>query len=91
MANASFVGEAQLNGELYRIDWYPGVVLSDSKTPVFGEVFELKSADHLSELDAYEGSEYRRVIDKTSTGLVWVWEYQRETASLERLESGRWT
>jgi pyruvate carboxylase len=38
-----FVGDATVNGDLYNLDTYPGLVLSsDAHSIVYGEVYELK-------------------------------------------------
>jgi gamma-glutamylcyclotransferase (GGCT)/AIG2-like uncharacterized protein YtfP len=66
-----FIGEAQAQGELYQIEYYPGFI--DSHGPddiVFGEVFKLHSAEAFKTLDDYEGCspkypeprEYSRII-----------------------------
>lgn len=69
-----FVGDATVNGDLYNLDTYPGLVLSsDAHSIVYGEVYELKpelAARVLAILDDYEGCgasdpiphEYRRKL-----------------------------
>jgi gamma-glutamylcyclotransferase (GGCT)/AIG2-like uncharacterized protein YtfP len=71
---AESLGPAVLQGRLYRISWYPGVLESaDAADLVHGEVYRLHDAERsLSWLDEYEGihvgassvaapDEYRRV------------------------------
>jgi gamma-glutamylcyclotransferase (GGCT)/AIG2-like uncharacterized protein YtfP len=53
---AQLVGPATVQGRLYRVSWYPGVVLSDEPAAqVHGEIYRLGNpADALIWLDAYE-------------------------------------
>jgi gamma-glutamylcyclotransferase (GGCT)/AIG2-like uncharacterized protein YtfP len=54
--NADLIGKAWFQGKLYKIDDYPGAVLSDnSEDKVFGEVYCLHHAETLLPvLDRYE-------------------------------------
>ena len=86
MAGGLFLGEATVRGRLYKIDWYPGLVLDPAGDPIPGEIFEV-GAEQLAALDEFEGvsatevegSEYRRVetIAQRQEGpmSVWVWEW----------------
>jgi gamma-glutamylcyclotransferase (GGCT)/AIG2-like uncharacterized protein YtfP len=51
------LGPARLQGRLYQVDWYPGVVLSDDTADiVHGEAYRLIApAASLAWLDEYEG------------------------------------
>lgn len=51
------LGPARLQGRLYKVDWYPGVVRSDDAADiVHGEVYRLTApASSLAWLDEYEG------------------------------------
>ncbi|MFC4994509.1 gamma-glutamylcyclotransferase family protein [Rubritalea tangerina] len=94
MASASFVSTAIAHGNLYCVDWYPGLVLSNSGRAVIGEVYTVDE-NTLAQLDAYEGEEYRRVLSAVeledgSVAEVWVWEYVREVSSLTLIASGDW-
>lgn len=68
MDGAGFVGEARVRGRLYRISWYPGLVLDPTAGWVDGEIWEV-TAEQLRALDEFEGLpegeregvEYRRV------------------------------
>ena len=53
---ARLVGEATVEGRLYSLGRYPGLVeAADSPYPVYGEVYDLKTpASSLEWLDAYE-------------------------------------
>jgi gamma-glutamylcyclotransferase (GGCT)/AIG2-like uncharacterized protein YtfP len=54
---ADLVGSGRVNGRLYRVSWYPGVVLSHQPDDnVHGEVYGLRApAETITWLDAYEG------------------------------------
>jgi len=96
-------GPAQVGGaSLVRIDWYPGLVLSDGGA-VHGELYELDEIDVLlHELDAYEDfvgydradSLYRRslVTAVTSGGseLAWTYIYLGDPSAFPLISSGRW-
>lgn len=67
---ADIVGEwteASVRGTLYEEGWgaaqgYPGMVLDNSESIVEGFVFaSIDLPDHWARLDAFEGSEYKRV------------------------------
>lgn len=94
MAGAVLVASASVRGRLYRIDWYPGVVLDADAGSVTGEVYEVDDA-LLAALDEYEGSEYRRVETTTVlsdggevTALIWEW--RRAVDESRRIEGGDW-
>ena len=102
MAGAEFVAAGTITGRMYRIDWYPGLVLDDVGDEIHGEVFSV-SPDQLSHLDVFEGlsageiegSEYRRVqttvVQKDSRTLTaWVWEWLGLTDESQRLADGDW-
>jgi gamma-glutamylcyclotransferase (GGCT)/AIG2-like uncharacterized protein YtfP len=86
MEGGSFLGEATVRGRLYKIDWYPGLVLDPAGDPIPGEIFEV-SPEQLAALDEFEGvsaaevegNEYRRVetVAQLPQGpmTVWVWEW----------------
>lgn len=93
MSSARYLFSATANGELYQVQWYPGIVLNGS-TEVLGEVYEVDEKI-LSELDTYEGSEYRRVTSLVTDANdikheVWVYEYLEDTKNLQRIPSGNW-
>jgi gamma-glutamylcyclotransferase (GGCT)/AIG2-like uncharacterized protein YtfP len=70
---AHLVGPATVQGRLYRVSWYPGVVLSDDPaSQVHGEVYRLSNpAGALDWLDAYES------ITPGPTGVAANDEYER--------------
>jgi len=68
MEGAEFVRKGLVRGRLYRVDWYPGLVLDDQADWVAGEFWRIHERK-LHELDAFEGlrqgesegDEYRRI------------------------------
>ncbi len=101
MDGAEFVGPATVRGVLYRISWYPGLVL-DGDGRVCGEVYRvgpelLRALDDFEGLAAgeIEGSEYRRVRVEALAGdgeelEVWVYEWKGAFDENERIQSGDW-
>ncbi len=86
MSGADFVADGVVRGKIYRIAWYPGLVLGE-EGEVRGEVYSV-DAGQLLELDTFEGlsageiegSEYRRVKTVVhrrggSTLAAWAWEW----------------
>ena len=97
MADSRFVAEGKVRGELYRIDWYPGIVVDENAGPVVGEIF-MANAETIAALDEFEGSEYRRVkiavewVDagESFTAEALIWEWLGETREDQRIASGDW-
>jgi gamma-glutamylcyclotransferase (GGCT)/AIG2-like uncharacterized protein YtfP len=97
LRDARFLGAATVRGQLYRVDWYPGLVLSPDEGAVHGELFEL-TPDHLDRtiaaLDDYEGGGFRRrrtvaSLEGSEEALdTWTFAYLGPTHSLERIGSG---
>ncbi len=101
LAGAEFIDEAKVRGNLYRVSYYPALVLDDAAAQVIGEVYRLASSDQLLRLDAYEECTYpsqpdqeyqRKEIDFfTDTGkslTAWIYSYQHPIAGLEIIASG---
>lgn len=74
---------ATIKGELFLIDWYPGLVLHESDT-VIGEVYQLNDPEKaFIYLDEYEGAddaknpEYERVLVsvKVDNEMIQCWTY----------------
>ena len=102
---ARLLGEATVEGRLYRISWYPGLVAGGQPGGrVHGEVYALEApARALAWLDEYEGlvpgnpsaGEYERIerpalLVTGETITAWVYVYRGDTAKLVRVASGRW-
>lgn len=102
MAGAEFIATGTITGRMYRIDWYPGLVLDEAGDEIHGEVYAV-GPEQLSALDVFEGlsageiegSEYRRVpttvIQRDSRPVTaWVWEWLGLTNEFQRLTDGDW-
>jgi gamma-glutamylcyclotransferase (GGCT)/AIG2-like uncharacterized protein YtfP len=102
MAGAGFVSAGTVAGRLYRIDWYPGLVLDDAGDEIHGEVYTV-DAEQLAALDIFEGlsageiqgSEYRRVcatvMQRDSQPVTaWGWEWIGMAGESRRLTDGDW-
>lgn len=93
MGSSRCLGAGTVGGDLYRIDWYPGLVLG-GENAVIGELYEVARCD-LSALDEYEGDAYRRkkvsvTMENGQAIEAWIWEYIQEISGLERIPSGDW-
>lgn len=94
MAAAEFLESGTLRGRLYRVDWYPGLVMDAAGDEIHGEVFAVRP-EQLAELDDFEGQEYRRIraTVKTPYGVpmkVWIWEWLMPTDEGQRITGGDW-
>ena len=102
---ATLMGPASIQGRLYRIAWYPGVVATaNAEERVHGELYALTDPEtSFAWLDAYEGllagrgdSEYAR-LERPARPLVgvdlmaWVYLYRRDPDPLGLIADGRWT
>lgn len=101
MAGAEFVAAGSVRGSIYRIDWYPGLVLEEAGD-VIGEIYEVEPW-LLAELDLFEGlpvgetegSEYRRVRADTIAAdgrkfSAWVWEWLGPVDDFKKVTGGDW-
>lgn len=102
MAGAEFIAAGTITGRMYRINWYPGLVLDEAGDEIHGEVYAA-SPELLAALDLFEGisagemdgSEYRRiqttVVGQDSRLLTaWVWEWLGMIDESQRLTDGDW-
>ena len=96
MADAGFVAAGTVRGRLYRIDWYPGLILDDDAGAIVGEIYQV-SPERLKSLDRFEGPDYRRVRvtvyctdGESSTVNAWIWEWLGATDESARLPAGDW-
>lgn len=100
LAGADFLGNGKVQGRLYRISYYPGLVLGEPGW-VQGEVYRLRSAEQLGQLDNYEGcstppaqgDEYLRMpvevlLEGTTPLQVWAYIYVAPRAGLSVIPSG---
>lgn len=94
--NAIFIKKAETksNYQLYRINWFPGMVVGDVVgVGVKGEVYSV-SDDCLDALDRYEGSPnlFRRATIELSDGttaLAYI--FNQSFLGKELIKSGEWT
>lgn len=102
MAGAEFISPGTITGRMYRIDWYPGLVLDSAGDEIHGEVYSV-GPELLSALDVFEGlsagemegSEYRRVQttvmqQDSQTITAWVWEWLGMVEEGQRIRDGDW-
>ena len=94
MDGCTFVASASVAARLYRIDWYPGLLLDSSANPVLGDVF-LVPPCRMEELDAFEGPEYQRVptrviLDDGTSADAWLWEWLGPVDESRRIDDGDW-
>ena len=96
MDGTEFVTTGTVNGRLYQIDWYPGLVLDETGDEVIGEIYQV-SPGLMEKLDAFEGKQYRRVRvevdcggDQRSSLSAWVWEWLGPCDENHRITSGDW-
>lgn len=104
MKDGNILTTGRVQGRLYRISWYPGLVLGGGRSHVRGEVYEVSPA-HLRALDEYEGiaagetegREYRRVRVQVTLDPpigesleAWAWEWRGRIKRSRRIHSGDW-
>ena len=101
LEDATFIGRAKINGKLFKVTYYPALVIDAAADYVIGEVYQLASTAQLERLDVYEECTYPalpeqeyqrlRVTVQTDAGehlSVWVYAYQRASEHLEFIASG---
>lgn len=92
---ANFIADAEVNGSLYDLGAYPGLLLNESNSSVVGEVYEVDD-ETLKQLDDFEASSHylRRQVE-ISLGAhrskCWTYEPNPESYSFQTLiTSGDW-
>ncbi len=98
---AQFIDDAKIQARLYRVSYYPAIVLSTKEEWVTGEVYRLTDATQLQALDDYEecalptqaAQEYRRELTQVTlsngeTLAAWVYIFNRPTDHLFHIQSG---
>ncbi|MGB0292485.1 MAG: gamma-glutamylcyclotransferase family protein [Luteolibacter sp.] len=88
------IGSATVHGHLYKVSWYPCLVLDENAGNVIGDLYEV-SESGLAVLDDFEGSEYQRVWTTIhhTTGearSAWLWEWRKPTEGLQAISCGDW-
>lgn len=101
LAGATFIAPAKIKGKLFKVSYYPALIIDEAAGWVVGEVYQLASTAQLTALDAYEECTYpaqpeqeyqrRKVEVLTDAGdylSPWVYAYQQASAHLEFIASG---
>jgi len=101
LSRADYVAPAKIRGYLYLVDYYPGLVLSNTEHWAAGEVYLVSNEAQLHELDVYEGCakkspqphEYERqivdvVLSNGEAIQAWAYIYRQETSQLPQISSG---
>jgi gamma-glutamylcyclotransferase (GGCT)/AIG2-like uncharacterized protein YtfP len=93
--NSKFIADAKVNGDLYDLGAYPGLLLNESSSLVIGEVYEVDD-ETLNKLDDFEASSnyWRKPVEislGTHRRIGWTYEPNPEFYSLLTLiTSGDW-
>jgi gamma-glutamylcyclotransferase (GGCT)/AIG2-like uncharacterized protein YtfP len=93
--NSSFIADAKVSGSLYDLGDYPGLLLSEPNSLVFGEVYEVDD-ETLNQLDDFEASSnyWRNQVEisiDTHRRMCWTYEPNPEFYCLRKLiTSGDW-
>jgi gamma-glutamylcyclotransferase (GGCT)/AIG2-like uncharacterized protein YtfP len=94
-SHSKFIADAKVNGSLYDLGAYPGLLLNESGSSVIGEVYEVDD-ETLNELDDFEASSnyLRKQVEiplGTDSRSCWVYEPDPEFYSLRTfITSGDW-
>jgi len=101
LRGADFVSPAKIRGKLFMVDYYPGLVLSETEHWAVGEIYLLEHESQLHDLDVYEGCakkspqphEYERrkaevILNSGETLQAWTYIYQQDTSELSTIDSG---
>ncbi len=101
LRGADFVSPAKIRGRLYKVDYYPGLVLTETEHWALGEIYLLRNDTQLHKLDVYEGCaanspqphEYeRRLVEVAASSgdllSAWAYIYRNDISQLEPILSG---
>lgn len=97
-----FISEAKIQGELYEVDHYPGVIQTNQSIFVMGELYEiLDDGELFDQLDDYEGcsedypkphlylrQKVEAYLPDNTTVDAWTYLYNLSVENLTRIESG---
>jgi gamma-glutamylcyclotransferase (GGCT)/AIG2-like uncharacterized protein YtfP len=93
---AAFLGEAVLPGRLYDLGAFPALVeITGEGALVHGELAALAGPELLSDLDAYEGTQYERVLRRVrledgTEREAWVYVWRGPLGRARLIPDGRW-
>lgn len=89
------LGPASVNGLLYRLEGYPGLIPGRTAPPVYGRLYELNSQDLEHVFVRFQSPEFQRqmLTAETDGGAkpCWGWVLKARPIYGELIESGRWT
>jgi gamma-glutamylcyclotransferase (GGCT)/AIG2-like uncharacterized protein YtfP len=95
-----FIGEGKVNGIMFALGSYPGTI-EDKTNEVFGEMYEIDSAELMQRLDSIEfGAGFiRKLVTAKQNGgnkvKVWIWYYNRTKKELMKyskiVKDGVWS
>ncbi len=101
LRGADFISPAKIRGQLFMVDYYPGLVLSETEHWAIGEIYLLEDEAQLHDLDVYEGCakkspqphEYERrmtqvMLTSGEQMAAWVYVYKQATNDLTAINSG---
>jgi gamma-glutamylcyclotransferase (GGCT)/AIG2-like uncharacterized protein YtfP len=93
VGNASFLGEASVNGRLLSLGSYPGIV--EGRDRVRGELYRVRDPEVLSAVDHEEGYNFdRRLTDVTRfdgrRARAWVYWYRGPRTRGTLIPDGDW-
>jgi len=93
LKESKFIGNAEISGyKMYNIGYFPGIVKSDAKDVVKGEIYEI-NMDVETRLDYLEciPDLYRKEYVNTEFGVCIVYVYNRDISMCNPVNSGEWT
>ena len=96
--SATWLCQAHTKGQLFVIDWYPGLILDvqeDSSRNVVGDVYQDITPNLFAQLDRYEGDAYDRKIiqvitESGATLYVHAYVYNLDVDQKEPIISADW-
>jgi gamma-glutamylcyclotransferase (GGCT)/AIG2-like uncharacterized protein YtfP len=101
LRGADFISPAKIRGQLFMVDYYPGLVLSETEHWAIGEIYLLEDEAQLHDLDVYEGCakkspqphEYERrltqvLLTSGESMNAWVYVYKQSADHLPLINSG---
>lgn len=93
--NSKFIADAKVNGSLYDLGAFPGLLLGESNSLIIGEVYEVDD-EILNKLDDFEASSnyWRKQVEislGTHRKVCWTYEPNPESYSARTsITSGDW-
>lgn len=90
LGKVEYCGKSTINGKIYKVnEFYPGFAPSNSGK-VVGDIFLIDS-DKFDDLDKFEGDEYVRIKQRTSSDIeCWVYAYKYDTSGFKEIRGGDW-